>query len=1078
MGHIFTENNTADTAYGLGNYPTTANAYETTCTFPTTTGCSEGFLTKLNPTGTALLYSTWISLDFGAVNLFGMTYPSMVAVDGNQIAYVANGGSGTGTTYLAAINTTKSGAASLVYATAVTVDPASLAVDSAGNAYLGGYNFEPNANANAAAAGYQPLILNGFEASADYLVWPGVVARFNPSGQNVYATIVGTGPSDYVSGVAADPGGIVYVTGSATNIPQVNGLPTGATGTVFGDFVAKIDTNLTGAESLVYSTYIYQGDASFNGGYGNLGVAVSSNGSGLFAFSGETPNPQNCPNYPLTNPIVQPNMCPAGQKVSYVGVIDPSQAGQNALVFLSFLDGADLATGLAFNAPPAAAGPPNSSYNVYVAGGAQSNQTDSPFLGVPASYEIATNPASNAGAALFFYQIGLGAVDQLSVSPVSLPFPPQPINTTSPPLSFKVTNNSADTVDISSVSVPAPFAILNDGCSPSIPANSSCVEQVTYSPTVASTIQPGGYIPTTSSVSIAVPGVATPLTENVSGIGVAANTATGFFNPPSINFGAVADGNVAGPIQITLTNTSVYYQLYPQNEGLVAADFPAGFVFTPTGATPCGATLAIGASCTFSVGFAPTMATETQNGTNNYFYTAYASSTSSMTFAGTGLPPVVATPVFSPAAGTYGSAQSVTINDATAGATIYYTTNGSLPSTNSAVYASAINVTANETVQAMATKYGYTNSPVAVAAYVIETAAATPTFSPAPGTYTSSQSVTISDSTAGAAIYYTTNGTTPSATNGTKYTGAIPISANTNFEAVAVAAGYANSAAAMANYVITLPAATPTFTPAAGTYDSTKSVAISDSTAGATIYYTTNGSTPTVTPSELYAGAISVSANETIEAIATATGYTTSAVGSAAYVITPPAATPTFSVPVGTYDSTQSVALSDTSSGATIYYTTNGSTPTASSTKYAGAISVSSNETIKAIATGGGYSSSAVASAQYTIKLPQLSSSSGALTFSSTSVGTSAATQAVTIKNTGQSTLDVTGSGYGISITGTNASSFSQTNTCTSNLAPGKSCIITVGFKPKATGSLSAYVSVATNATTTPNLIDLAGTGK
>ena len=147
-------------------------------------------------------------------------------------------------------------------------------------------------------------------------------------------------------------------------------------------------------------------------------------------------------------------MCPAGQKVSYVGVIDPSQAGQNALVFLSFLDGADLATGLAFNAPPAAAGPPNSSYNVYVAGGAQSNQTDSPFLGVPASYEIATNPASNAGAALFFYQIGLGAVDQFSVSPVSLPFPPQPINTTSPPLSFKVTNNSADTVDISSVSIP------------------------------------------------------------------------------------------------------------------------------------------------------------------------------------------------------------------------------------------------------------------------------------------------------------------------------------------------------------------------------------------------------------------------------------------------------------------------------------------------------------------------------------------------------------------------------------------------------------------------------------------------
>lgn len=76
---------------------------------------------------------------------------------------------------------------------------------------------------------------------------------------------------------------------------------------------------------------------------------------------------------------------------------------------------------------------------------------------------------------------------------------------------------------------------------------------------------------------------------------------------------------------------------------------------------------------------------------------------------------------------------------------------------------------------------------------------------------------------------------------------------------------------------------------------------------------------------------------------------------------------PTFSPAAGTYTSTQSVTISTETKGATIYYTTDGSAPDNTKTKYTGAISVSSTQTIKAIATKSGLDNSSVASAEYKI---------------------------------------------------------------------------------------------------------------
>lgn len=158
---------------------------------------------------------------------------------------------------------------------------------------------------------------------------------------------------------------------------------------------------------------------------------------------------------------------------------------------------------------------------------------------------------------------------------------------------------------------------------------------------------------------------------------------------------------------------------------------------------------------------------------------------------------------------------------------------------------------------------------------------ATPTFSPGGGDYSSAQSVSLSCSTSGASIYYTLNGTVPT-TSSTLYTGPIEVSGNTTINAIAAASGYLNSSEASATYV--LQVSTPTFSPSGGTYSGAQTVTISCATSGATIHFTTDNSVPT-TSSAVYSSPITVSSSQTVKALAVHSGLTNSAVGSASYVI-------------------------------------------------------------------------------------------------------------------------------------------------------------------------------------------------
>jgi hypothetical protein len=180
------------------------------------------------------------------------------------------------------------------------------------------------------------------------------------------------------------------------------------------------------------------------------------------------------------------------------------------------------------------------------------------------------------------------------------------------------------------------------------------------------------------------------------------------------------------------------------------------------------------------------------------------------TYATQAVSPVTSAPAFSPPAGSYSTSQSVTLSSATTGAVIYYTTNGTAPTTASSVYNGAIAVGAGTTtIEAIAVASGASQSAVATAKYVVgSTVTSAPTFSPGAGTYTTTQSVALSSATAGAVIYYTTNGTTPT-TSSMVYSTPIQVAATETLEAIAIAPSLQTSSTASAVYTIQAAGTTP-----------------------------------------------------------------------------------------------------------------------------------------------------------------------------------------------------------------------------------------------------------------------------
>jgi streptogramin lyase len=165
------------------------------------------------------------------------------------------------------------------------------------------------------------------------------------------------------------------------------------------------------------------------------------------------------------------------------------------------------------------------------------------------------------------------------------------------------------------------------------------------------------------------------------------------------------------------------------------------------------------------------------------------------------------------------------------------------------------------------------------------TAVAVPKSLPAPGAYSEAQSITLTDSTPGATIYYEVLGEL-SFDQWVKYTTPIAISEPGETTIMVYASkGSVNSAYATLGFELNLPhAATPVISMPSGTYPGPQKVKISDSTPGAVLYYTIDGAAPT-TKSAKYTNPVTISYSSTLVAVAIAPGYSFSAETSAQYLV-------------------------------------------------------------------------------------------------------------------------------------------------------------------------------------------------
>jgi predicted extracellular nuclease len=299
-------------------------------------GGQDAFVTKLNASGNALVFSTYLggntnpggvslTSEFGygiAVDASGAVYVSGLAVSTNfpttPGAFQTAGGGATDDAFVTKFS---ANGASLVYSTYLgggQFDEAySLAVDASGNAYVAGITASTNFP-----------VLNAKQPTSGTNN-DGFLTKLNPTGTAlVYSTYVGGFGQDAVYGLAIDAAGSAYVAGvtASANFPVVNSLQSfnlGLSTTATDGFVAKYGA---AGNTLVYSTYL-------GGSANETGIGLALDGNGNAYVVGQTTST----NFPVVAAIQSTNASASGLADAFVTKIGANGAG---LLYSTYLGGA------------------------------------------------------------------------------------------------------------------------------------------------------------------------------------------------------------------------------------------------------------------------------------------------------------------------------------------------------------------------------------------------------------------------------------------------------------------------------------------------------------------------------------------------------------------------------------------------------------------------------------------------------------------------------------------------------------------------------------------------------------------
>jgi Abnormal spindle-like microcephaly-assoc'd, ASPM-SPD-2-Hydin/Beta-propeller repeat len=540
---------------------------------------SNGFFTKLDPTGATLLYSTFLG---GS----GNDSAAAIAVDSNGNAYITGqststnfpvtpataiqtAGQASGLAFIARINPTLSGTGSLVYSTLLggtsTNQGTGIAVDASFSAYITGQTTSTDF----------PVTTSAFQSTLKGTAGNAFVSRVDTTTANnlLYSTYLGgsatsSGSGDFGTAIAIGPTSNVFVTGNttATDFPVTTGVfQSTLRNTTKTTFVARLDTTKSNAASLVYATYL-------GGSSQDSAAAIAADVSGNAYVAGSTQSSD----FPVIAGAPQFTRITPNRDLGYLSVLNSTGS---ALSFSTYFGGTsgDAVTGIGLDgvAPP----------NIYIAGVTASS--DFPVTTGAFQTDFKTGAA-------FVARLTPGLATGVILSPSTLNFGKQVVGVAGQPLVVTLANLTSSPITVGKISFiganSADFTEASTTCV-TVAVGATCSISVTFTPSVTGA--------ETATMSVMDSDASSPQTIQLTGTGTAPASPV-FLTPNPVNFGNQGIGTTSAAQTVTLKNTSTG----AVNNIVVSITGASASLFAKTSA--CPATLAAGASCTISVTFTPT----------------------------------------------------------------------------------------------------------------------------------------------------------------------------------------------------------------------------------------------------------------------------------------------------------------------------------------------------------------------------------------------------------------------------------------------------------------------------------------